>query len=102
MRIPIALVAAAVTLAACGPRPQRTGSLEAPTASMVRLYGNVMPQCPFVELGTVSGRMADDIKRAAFSMHAHAVIMERVDENATRGGPLAGTAIQFTDPNCRG
>jgi hypothetical protein len=45
--------------------------------------------------------MAQDIKRAAFSMRAHAVLMERVDENSSRGGPLSGVAIQFTDPNCR-
>jgi hypothetical protein len=102
MRIPIALVAAAVTLAACGARQERTASLEPATANSVRLFGNIMPQCPFVELGYVTGRMATDIKSAAFSMRAHAVILERVDESSTRGGPLAGTAIQFTDPHCLG
>jgi hypothetical protein len=101
MRIPIVFLAAAMTLAACGARQGRTSYLEAPTASSVRLLGNVLPSCPFVELGTVTGRMAQDIKRAAFSMRAHAVLMERVDENSSRGGPLSGVAIQFTDPNCR-
>ena len=102
MRIPIVFVAAAMTLAACGARQGRPSGLEAPTASSVRLYGRVMPRCPFVELGYVTGRMVNDIKAAAFSMRAHAVLMERVDENSTRGGPLAGMAIQFTDPDCRG
>jgi hypothetical protein len=101
MRIPIVLAAAIMTLAACGPA-SRTVSMEAPTANSVRLYGNILPRCPFEELGYVSGRMVNDIKAAAFSMRAHAVLMERVSEGSSRGGPLAGMAIRFTEPNCRG
>jgi hypothetical protein len=102
MRIPIALFAAAMTLAACGARQEHIASLEPATANSVQLLGNIMPQCPFVELGYVTGSMASDIKSAAFSMRAHAVILERVDESSTRRGPLAGTAIQYTNPDCRG
>jgi hypothetical protein len=102
MRIPIVLVAAALTLAACGARQPRLLSVEPQTSGSVRLYASSMPRCQFRELGYVTGRRADDIKSAAFAMRANAVLLEPAEPNSRRsGGPYAGTAIQFLSANCR-
>lgn len=101
MRIPIVFLAAALTLAACGTRQERTASVEPRNARSVRLYGNVMPRCPYREVGTVSGRMVQDIQRAAFSMRANAVLMESQEGGSAAGAPLSGIAIQFLSADCR-
>lgn len=102
MRIPIAFLAAALTLAACGARQERTGSVEPHSARSVRLYGSVLPRCPYREVGTVTGRMARDIQTAAFAMRANAVLLDSADPDTRRGGgPLAGMAIQFLRADCR-
>jgi hypothetical protein len=100
MRIPI-LLAAALTLAACATRQERVNTLEPQTAGSVRLYANSLPECPYHELGYVSGRRVSDIKNAAFSMRANAVLLEPV-EGGRSDGPLGGTAIRFDSATCRG
>jgi hypothetical protein len=101
MRIPIVLLAAALTLAACGARQPRPLSVEPQTSGSVRLYANSLPRCQFRELGYVTGRRTDDIKSAAFAMRANAVLLEPVEGGRRSDAPLAGTAIQFLSANCR-
>jgi hypothetical protein len=101
MRIPIAVFAAAVTLAACASRQEPTRSMEPRNAGSVRLYANSLPRCPYEELGRVSGVRAPQIRRAAFNMRANAVILEPV--LAPGGvGPLSGVAIRWESATCRG
>jgi hypothetical protein len=102
MRIPIAILAAAMTLAACASRREATRSLEPQTYASVRLYSNALPQCPYHELGYVTGRRSADIRRAAFNMRANGVILEPVLEANGSVAPFAGTAIRFDSANCRG
>jgi hypothetical protein len=102
MRLPIALLAAAVTLAGCGARQDRTASLEPASPSHIRIYGRYLPRCQYRELGVVSGRMISDVRSAAFAMRANAVLMEPGDNGPAAGGtPLTGTAIQFLSADCR-
>lgn len=101
MRIPIALLAAALTLAACGARQERTATLEPRTPSSIRLYGSTLPRCPYRELGTVNGRYARDIRSAAFGLRANAVLLDRQAPGSMGYMPLSGTAIQFLSVDCR-
>lgn len=102
MRIPIVFLAAAMTLAACGARQERTASLEPRTIGSIRLYGSTLPRCPYHELGYVTGRRVQDIKNAAFAMRANAVLLELLPEARGMDGPLAGMAIRFNSVECRG
>ncbi|WP_420127553.1 hypothetical protein [Longimicrobium sp.] len=101
MRIPIAFLAAAVTLAACASRQESTRSLEPRNTDSIWLYSNSLPRCPYQELGRVAGVREPQIRRAAFNMRANAVILDPV---LTPGGfgPLSGVAIRFDNATCRG
>jgi hypothetical protein len=100
MRISIAILAAVLSLAACSKRPLTRGP-EPGSASSVLLFDNEVPECPYREAGSVSGRTVRDIKSAAFAMRANAVLLEPSPGVSRGGQPLEGTAIQFLSANCR-
>jgi hypothetical protein len=100
MRISIAILAAVLTTVACSQQPPSRG-VEPSSARYVLLLSNDVPECPYRELGTVTGRTARDIRTAAFAMRANAVLLDATP-GVTRGGePYAGTAIQFLSRDCR-
>ncbi len=98
-------------------RPERRTAPEA-----IRLYGTQPPSCPYVELGRVTaeggelvswGRVVRAARRAAYKMGGDAIIRVREGSRvsgvelsedgvtATEIASLSGTAIRFTDANCR-
>lgn len=95
----VSLLCAALALAACGPVTSRGVHELAPKSDReIRLYDHQMPECPFREVGGVSGRTYREIQLAAFRLHANAVLLEPAP--ATQQA-RSGTAVQFTNPDCR-
>jgi hypothetical protein len=101
MRIPIVFLAAAMTLAACGTRPEPVSKLEPRSASSIRIYQTRLPRCPFRDVGHVQGRRIQDVQLAAYALRANAVLMEAADAGPRAGVPYIGTAIQFLSADCR-
>ena len=96
MRSPIVCLAAALVLAGCGSayQPRDRGPR---SPKYVTVYDRSMPTCPYREVGHVSGSWIG-MKEKAFSLRADAVIME---PRAPRELTMSGTAIQFTQADCR-
>jgi hypothetical protein len=80
--------------------PADPGSALPPRASEIMLFrgNNTFPRCPFSVVGPVSVRSLNYqlLRRAAADRDAHAVIDIIQTEGTTRG-----TAIRFTDEECR-
>jgi hypothetical protein len=89
-------LAAALVLAGCGSayQPREAGPR---SPKYVVLYEGSMPTCPYREVGHVSGG-GSGIREAAFRLRADAVIME---PRGPRELTVSGTAIQFTQADCR-
>lgn len=96
MRSPIVFVAAALVLAGCGSayQPRDRGPR---SPRYVTVYDRSMPTCPYREVSHLSGSRSG-MQEMAFSLRADAVIM---DPQAPRELTMSGTAIQFTQADCR-
>ena len=93
-----ALLCLALTaLAACGtgePAPQIGPS----NPRHVQFYQGSLPRCPVRDVGTVRGRNWRELRNAAMSLRAHAVILERRGPNDR--GPYEGSAVVFVREGC--
>ena len=100
MRLLNVTLAAAVLLAACGGPVRSNGvhELAPKNERYIRLFDHSIPQCPFREVGTVSGRTYREIQAAAFRLHANAVILEPAP--ATQQA-RSGSAVQYTRADCQ-
>lgn len=134
MRATTSLLVLALSLAACGPQVRSATYVPDPEpgggtdASAMRIYEHTRPECPFQEIGRVTGRgslpthsqddIANAMRRRASRMGGHAIIAfgERLEdagavvipvaENAAVAAPIGstshfvGTVVRFTDPAC--
>jgi hypothetical protein len=96
MRSLLLSLSAAVVLAGCGSayQPREHGPR---SPKYVVLYERSMPTCPYREVGHVSAG-GSGIREAAFRLRADAVIMEPRGPGDLK---VSGTAIQFTQADCR-
>lgn len=100
MRAFNATLAAALLLAACG-GPVRSSAVHelAPrNERYIRLFDHSLPQCPFREVGAVSGRGYREIQAAAFRLHANAVILEPAPPTQQA---RSGSAVVYTRADCQ-
>lgn len=91
------LFVALATLAACGssaPPPPNAGL----NPRYVRFYESRLPECPVRDVGTVWGRSLRELRRAAISLRAHAVILNRRNPDSTE--PYEGSAVVFVREGC--
>lgn len=136
MRPQTSVLVLALSLAApaCGPQVRSASYVPLPRermpadAASMRIYEHTRPECPFEEIGRVTGRarlpthseddIANAMRRRASEMGGHAIIAfgERLEdagavvvpvaENAAVAAPLGtsshfvGTVVRFTDPSC--
>ncbi|HEX6367718.1 MAG TPA: hypothetical protein VF006_02220 [Longimicrobium sp.] len=99
MRLLHVSAAAALVLGACGQvRSSGVHELAPRSERYIRLYDHSVPECPFREVGNVSGRSYREIQAAAFRLHANAVILEPAP--ATQSA-RSGTAVQYTRADCQ-
>lgn len=128
------LVLALSLAAACGPQVRSASYVPLPReraeadVAAIRIYEHTRPECPFEEIGRVTGRarlpthsddeIADAMRRRAGEMGGHAIIAfgERLEDagavvvpvadNAAVATPIGttshfvGTVVRFTDPDC--
>jgi hypothetical protein len=110
-------VAVALLLASCGANLRQTmiGEPAPPegTVDDVAVFSAREPSCPFDEIAIVSARkelfplsgdeLLSALKARAWELGAHAVVglREIPAQSDEDGSSLTGTAIRFTDPDCR-
>lgn len=130
---PVLVLALSVAAAACAPSVQSASYTTLPEPRVagegMRIYEHTRPDCPFEELGRVTGwrrlptHTPDDVakamRRRASEMGGDAIIAfgERqegpsgvivpISENASIGSissgtVFLGTVVRFTDPSCAG
>lgn len=119
---PVIVLLGILAAASCGPRIQsaRFTSVPArPPATEIRLYSAKLPECPFEELGLVSGKaryfwnsmddILDSLKSRARAMGGDAIVSLNSAElvnGATQHGNVStqagifGTVVRFSDPDC--
>jgi hypothetical protein len=130
----VLVLALSLAAAACGPAVQSATYMPLPepraeSGGMMRIYEHTRPDCPFEELGRLSGwrrlpthtpdDVANAMRRRAADMGGDAIIgfgqrqegpsgvIIPISESASigsisSGSVFVGTVIRFTDPECAG
>lgn len=126
MKRAILLTGVSILTAGCGPAIQSTrfrDTVPEPTTGEILLYSLKLPECPYDELGLISGKRRgfltslDDVlermRERVREMGGHAIVGLGASEVVTGASGvgqavtvdttdrLAGTVIRFTDPDCR-
>ncbi len=121
MRALVLVGVAAMVLDGCAPTVSATRLLSAPpqpTDHEILLFAARVPSCPFDELGLISVEpgyvdkgeqsLLDALKRQARVMGGDGIVGLTHGRNSAEGPygtntwtVLSGTAIRFTDPDCR-
>jgi hypothetical protein len=116
----------AMVMAGCGPSIQSTRFMAArpePTSGEILLYSTKLPECPYDEVGLISGKrrnfwvsmedVLEEMKVRAREMGGHAIVgigSGEVVTGATQSGNavsldttelLTGTVVRFPEAQCR-
>jgi hypothetical protein len=120
------LFVACAFLAGCGPAIQSANfstPAPEPTTAEILLYSTKLPECPYEEVGLISGRsrvfwtsqeaVLAHMRERAREMGGDAIVGLGTSEVVTGGthvagtvnvnsaNRMAGTVVRFTDPDCR-
>lgn len=121
----VILLLGSLTATACGPTIKSarfTSAPARPDTTEIELYSAKLPECPFDELGIVSGKseffwnsmedILDGMKSRARAMGGDAIVgvgsAEVVNGGTSYGNSvsistsagLSGTVVRFSDPDC--